>query len=68
MASVTPFDDTEEKCNGTKLARLLIDGGTTTVRQTFDSVRAPIKLQAVLHTSQSLLTNLRKKRVINSSQ
>ena len=68
MASASALDDTHEKCSGTKLARLLIDGGTETLRRTFDSIRPPANLQAVLRTNQPLLNTLRKKRVINTSQ
>ena len=67
MASDT-LDDTEEKCNGTKIARLLVDGGTKTLRRLFDSIHSPANLQAALHTHRVVLTNLRKIRVLNSSQ
>ena len=60
--------DSEEKCNGTKLARLLIDGGTETLRRVFDSIHSPSNLPAVLHTNKLQLNTLWKKRVIYNSQ
>ena len=54
--------------NGTKLARLLIDGGTETLRRSFDAIHPPTNLQAVLHTNKPQLNTLRMKRVLNISQ
>ena len=68
MASAAVLDDTEEKCNGTRLARLLIDGGTETLRCAFDTVHSPANLQASLHAHKVLLTSLRNKRILNNSQ
>ena len=68
MALATILDDREEKSNGTKLARLLIDGGTATLRYALGSIHAPADLQSFLRTNRYLLNNLQKKRVLNSSQ
>ena len=68
MAMAAVLDDTEEKSNGTKLARLLIDGGTETLRRTLDSVYSPANLQANLHTHKVLLKSLRKRKILNNSQ
>ena len=68
MASAEVLRDTDEKCNGTRLARLLIDGGTETLRRAFDTIHPPTNLQANLHTHKVLLTSLRKKRILNGRQ
>lgn len=51
----------EEKTNGTRLARLLIDGGTEALRAFFDSIHPPATLQAVLRS------NLRKLQILRST-
>lgn len=48
----------EEKTNGTRLARLLIDGGTEALRAFFDSIHPPATLQVVLRS------NLRKLQIL----
>ena len=68
MASASTMVGTEEKCNGTKLTRLLIDCGTETMRRTFDSIILPAHLPSVLHTHKSLLKSLLKKRVLSHNQ
>ena len=60
--------DTEEKSNGTKLSRLLVDGGTEALRNTFDGIHPPSSLAADLHSQLPILTHLRQKRVLNSNQ
>ena len=68
MAMAAVLDDTEEKSNGTKLARLLIDDGTETLRRTLDSVFSPADLQANLRTHKVLLTSLQRRKILNNSQ
>ena len=58
----------EEKTNGTRLARLLIDGGTHALRTVFDSIHPPRILQAVLRSNLSTLQSLKSRRAIFDSQ
>ena len=58
----------EEKTNGTKLARLLIDGGTEVLRAVFDSIHPPATLQAVLQGNLRKLQILRSRHAIFDSQ
>ena len=66
MSSI--FDSSQEKTNGTRLARLLIDGGTEALRKVFHSFIPSSALQTVLNNNSALLTNLKKKRIIFDSQ
>jgi WD40 repeat protein len=63
MASV----DLQEKANFTRLSRLLVDKGTEALRNTFDAIHPPAKLQAVLAANRAPLLRL-KPRVINNPQ
>ena len=63
MASV----DMQEKANFTRLSRLLVDKGTEALRTTFDTIRSPASLPAVLAANRTSLLKL-KPRVINDSQ
>ena len=58
----------EEKTNGAKLSRLLIDGGTTVLRSVFDSHYPPANLAADLNASYSILNNLLRRRILNGHQ
>ena len=64
----TLLEATEEKTNGTKLARLLIDGGTHALRTFFDTIHPPRILQAVLGFNLSTLQILKSRRAIFDSQ
>ena len=47
--------NTKEKTNGTRLRRLLLDGGTQTLRQLFDSIHPKGALPGVFKTHEVLL-------------
>ena len=64
----TLLEATEEKTNGTRLARLLIDGGTHALRTFFDTIHPPHTLQAVLRINLSTLQMLKSRRAIFDSQ
>ena len=72
MASATPspLASSVEKTNGNKLSRLLIDGGTTVLRNIFDSHHPPANLAANLSSRRiySILTKLRHRNILNASQ
>ena len=61
----SPLATTEEKLNGTKLYRLLIDGGTSALRRVFDGFHPPSSLAAVIHGQRQTLYYLRQQ---NKSQ
>ena len=65
MASV--LDNSEEKTNGFKLMRLIVDGGTEALRQTLTKY-CPGNLQAVLSTHHHPLLKLKINKIINQSQ
>ena len=58
----------EEKTNGSKLSRLLIDGGTTVLRNVFNHHHPPANLAAKLNANYSALNNLLRRRVLNGHQ
>ena len=63
------FDTSEEKTNGTRLARLLIDGGTLVLRKLLDSVYPEPKLLAKeLKKNSVKFQNLKSKCVISDHQ
>ena len=63
------FDTSEEKTNGTRLARLLIDGGTYVLRKLLASVYPEPKLLAKeLKKNFEKFQNLKSKRVIFDHQ
>ena len=64
----TLLEASEEKTNGTRLARLLIDGGTRALRTFFDSIHPPNTLQAVLRINLGRLQILKSRRAIFDSQ
>ena len=67
-AAPSPLASSVEKTNGNKLSRLLIDGGTTVLRNAFDSYHPPKTLSVNLHANYSILSNLRRKKILNGSQ
>ena len=67
-AAPLPLASSVEKTNGNKLSRLLIDGGTTVLRNIFDSYHPPTNLAANLHANYSILINLWCKKVLKKSQ
>ena len=70
MASVapSPLASSVEKTNGAKLSRLLIDGGTTVLRNIFDIYHPPANLITDLNANYSILNNLLRRRVLNGHQ
>ena len=58
----------EEKTNGSKLSRLLIDGGTTVLRNVFNYHHPPANLAAKLNANYSALNNLLRRRILNGHQ
>ena len=58
----------EEKTNGTRLARLLVDGGTNVLRKVLHSFHPPATLQHVLNNNRRKLQSLRSRRVIFDDQ
>ena len=67
-AAPSPLASSVEKTNGNKLSRLLIDGGTTVLRNVFDSYHPPKTLSVNLCTNYSILSKLRRKKILNGSQ
>ena len=65
MASV--LDSSDEKTNGFKLMRLIVDGGTVALRQTCTNYHRG-NLHVVLSTHHRTLSNLKSKKIINKSQ
>ena len=66
MSSV--FEASEEKTNGTRLARLVIDGGTHALRTYFHTIHPPAILQVVFASNLATLQMLKSRRAIFDSQ
>ena len=69
-ARPSPLTSSVEKTNGNKLSRLLIDGGTTVLKNMFDYYHPPANLAANLSSKRihSILTKLRHRNILNGSQ
>ena len=69
-ATPSPLASSVDKTNGNKLSRLLIDGGTTVLRNIFDYYHPPANLAANLSSTHihPILTRLRHRNVLNGSQ
>ena len=69
-ATPSPLASSVEKTNGNKLSRLLIDGGTTVLRNIFDSHHPPANLAANLCSRHihPILTRLRHRNILNGVQ
>ena len=67
-AAPSPLASSPEKTNGNKLSRLLIDGGTTVLRNVFDHYHPPASLAADLNSNYSILNNLLSRRVLKRHQ
>ena len=67
-AAPSPLASSPEKTNGNKLSRLLIDGGTTVLRNIFDYYHPPTNLASDLNSNYSILSKLSRKRVLNKHQ
>ena len=68
MSGSSVYDVSEEKTNGTRLARLLVDVGTHVLRKAFYSVHPTATLQRVLNNNLSKLQSLKSRRVIFDDQ
>ncbi len=66
MSSI--FEPSPEKTNGSRLARLLIDGGTQALIGLLHSFIPPSSLQTVLNNNSALLLNLKKNRKLFDGQ
>ena len=67
MASIS--EPSKEKTNGTKLTRLLIDGGTQALRNVLESfIHPPSTLQIMLNNNKATLANLKSRRKLYDSQ
>jgi len=63
------LEASEEKTNGSRLLRLVIDGGTHVLRVFLHSIHPPATLQAVLNNNKGQLRTLRfTRKVITNSQ
>ena len=67
-ASPSPLASSVEKTNGAKLSRLLIDGGTTVLRNVFNGYHPPASLSAALNANYSTLKNLFRRRILHKPQ
>ena len=69
-ATPSPLASSFDKTNGNKLSRLLIDGGTTVLRNIFDYHHPPPHLAANLGSRHihPILTRLRHRNILNGSQ
>ena len=67
-AAPSPLASSEEKTNGAKLSRLLIDGGTTVLKNVFNRHHPPANLAADLNANYSTLDNLLRRRVLHVPQ
>ena len=68
MATPGPLASSKEKTNGSKLSRLLVDGGTTVLRSVFDTHHPPANLAADLNACYFILINLLRRRILNGHQ
>ena len=67
-AAPSPLISSVDKTNGAKLSRLLIDGGTTILRNVFDHYHSPANLTAGLNANYLTLNNLLRRRVLRPAQ
>ena len=69
-AAPSPLTSSMEETNGNKLRRLLIDGGTTVLRNIFDYYHPPANLVADLSSKSThyILIKLRHKNILKDSQ
>lgn len=59
---------TKEVTNFSRLACLLVEGGTKALRYTFDNIHPPAKLHQALVSNRLTLQRLRRKRILSSRQ
>lgn len=63
-----PLASSVEKTNGAKLSRLLIDGGTTVLRNIFDHYHHPANLLTDLNSHRKTLRSLLRGRILKKPQ
>ena len=63
-----PLASSVEKTNGAKLSRLLIDGGTTVLRNIFDHYHHPANLVTDLNSHRRTLRSLLRGRILKKPQ
>ena len=63
-----PLASSVEKTNGAKLSRLLIDGGTTVLRNIFDHYHHPANLVTDLNSHRKTLRSLLRGRILKKPQ
>ena len=63
-----PLTSSTATTNGTKLRRLLIDGGTSVLKKIFDDKHPPSRLADNLYANYSTLENLLHRRILSESQ
>ena len=63
-----PLASSVEKTNGAKLSRLLIDGGTTVLRNIFDHYHHPANLVTDLNSHHKTLRSLLRGRILKKPQ
>ncbi|XP_068717049.1 uncharacterized protein [Montipora capricornis] len=68
MDTPGPLASSKQKTNGAKLSRLIIDGGTTVLRNVFDTHHPPANLAADLNACYSILDQLFRRRILNGHQ
>ena len=66
--SASPFDLSKAKDNGTRLQRLLVDGGAHVLRKILHSKHSPAALPTVLNKFKPLLESLKSKRKLFDKQ
>ena len=67
-AAPSPLAGSTETTNGTKLTRLLVDGGGSALRKIFDDCHPPDKLAANLHSHRSTLDDLFARGILSKGQ
>ena len=68
MACPSVLEASKEKSNGTKILRLLIDGGTYVSRKYFDSFHPPGTLPQIISREKKKLEKAKRKRLIRDDQ
>lgn len=59
---------TREATNFARVSRLLVDGGTLTLRKVFDGIHPPNTLQAVLMSHLPLMLKLKRRKILTDLQ
>ena len=67
-AAPSPLAGSTETTNGTKLIRLLVDGGGSALRKIFDDCHPPDKLATNLHSHHSTLDDLFARGILSKGQ